>query len=330
EPAVWTDNGHLQYAGDLNGNTCGGSSQSGSDAAVAMGMDRSAQKLVGMAYRDNDNNGSCEGNGDVVPMIWDATNGMRTLDYDPKQYWTRANAISGNGRVVIGTSNLQQAWAWVDGGPRIDLTTPTGNGDVNAINYDGSVVAMDTVDLDTYRGTGIVLWDARSGSTDPGTFTNVDSLRYCTDVPFNNFWGEDQCANMTPEEAYDAAGTVPVSVFGVNDAGTVLIGRAGSFFTGFYGAIWVKDVGWMVMTDFLRKQGVVEAQNFPIDNPMAISGDGTTIMGGLAGASFTWLIDLHEVYVCKNGASIQTSFPDGLRTEIRDNGAQFGRCDFIN
>ena len=91
----------------------------------------------------------------------------------------------------------------------------------------------------------------------------------------------------------------------------------------------MSDIGWMVINDFLHKQGVVEAVNFQIDSPFAISGIGDTIMGGIAGLEFSWLIDLHQVYVCKNGSSIQTTFPDGLRTEIA-NGAQFGRCDFIN
>jgi hypothetical protein len=118
-------------------------------------------------------------------------------------------------------------------------------------------------------------------------------------------------------------------VFGTNDAGTVLVGRAGDFWTGIYGAIYVKDIGWMVMTEFLRKQGVVEASNYPIDNPMGISGDGDTIMGGLAGVQFSWLIDLEQVYVCKSGVSTVTTFPDGLRTEIAG-GAEFGRCEFID
>lgn len=329
EPAIWSLDGHLDYLGDLNGNTCGGDSQSGSDSAVTFGMDKSAQKLVGLAYRDNDNNGTCQGEGDVVPFIWDKTGGMRTLDYDPAQYWTRANAISGNGRVVVGTSNLQQAWAWVDEGSRIDLTAITGAMDVNGVNYDGSIVAMNSMDLDTYRNTGVLQWDARTGSTDPSLFTNIDSLRFCVDMPYYDFFGDNLCDSMTPQEVYDQYGAVPVDVFGINDAGTVMVGRAGDFFTGTAGAIWIKDIGWMVINDFLRKQGVIEAANYAIDSPFAISGDSDTIIGGIAGLEFSWLIDLHQIYVCKNGASIATTFPDGLRTEIA-NGAQFGRCDFID
>lgn len=327
-PAVWTEGGALQYLGDLNGDSCGGANDSGADSAIAMGMDKSASVLAGLAYADWDGDGNCQGDGELVPFVWDAGGGMRALDYDPAQYWTRANAVSGNGQVIVGTSNFQQAWAWVNEGTRIDLTAVTGATDINAVNFDGSVVAMSGTDID-WRNTGIFLWDGRTGSTDPSTFTNVDSLRYCVDVPYMDFFGTNQCDSMTPQEVFDQVGVVPVSVFGTNDAGTVLVGRAGDFWTGIYGAIYVKDIGWMVMTEFLRKQGVVEASNYPIDNPMGISGDGDTIMGGLAGVQFSWLIDLEQVYVCKSGVSTVTTFPDGLRTEIAG-GAEFGRCEFID
>ncbi|HET8942805.1 MAG TPA: hypothetical protein VFN13_12555 [Rudaea sp.] len=330
-PAIWSDNGALQYLGDLNMDTCGGSSNEGVASAVARDMDRQAQTVVGLAYIDRDGDGNCEGGAvadELVPFVWHAFGGMRELDHDPTQQWTRANVVSGNGRVIVGTSNFSQAWAWVDEGARIDLTTPTGATDVNAVNYDGSVVALDGFDTLTYKNTGVILWNALQG-TGPSAFTNIDSLRYCVDVPYVDFFGTNQCDTMTPQEVYDQVGVVPVDVFGSNDAGTVLIGRAGSFFTGLYGAIWIKDVGWMLIPDFLHKQGAVEADNVPIDNPIAISGIGNSIMGGLAGASFSWLIDLSQVYVCENGQSVVTTFPDGLRAKVAG-GAAVGRCEFQN
>lgn len=330
EPAIWSETAPLTYLGDLNGNSCGGSSASGSDSAVAWDIDNLAQAVVGMAYTDVDSDGNCQGPGDeIVPFIWDALNGMQTLDYDPSLPWTRAHAISGNGRVVLGNSNFQTAWAWIDGGPRIDVTALTGAFDVNAVNFDGSAVAVNSSDPVTFRNTGILLWDAIAG-TDPSNFTNIDSLRYCVDVPYLDFFGNDVCETMTPQEVYDQVGVVPINVFGINNDATVVVGRGGSFFTGFFGAIWVKDIGWMEMTEFLHKQGVVEAAGTPIDNPLAISGEGDTIMGGLAGVQFSWLIDLEEVYVCKNGVSTATTFPDGVRTEVTTNGAQFGRCEYLN
>ena len=46
----------------------------------------------------------------------------------------------------------------------------------------------------------------------------------------------------------------------MSDDGSILIGRAGSFFTGFTGVLWIEDIGWMTFDEFFRKQGVVEAQ----------------------------------------------------------------------
>ena len=328
-PAIWNENGAIQNLGDLNGDTCGSDSQSGTDSAIAWGMDRSASKVVGLGYIDRDVNGSCGGGYDeIVPFIWDSTGGMRELQHDPDQPWTRANTVSGNGRVVLGVSNFQNAWAWVDEGAQIDLTALTGAQDANAVNFDGSVVAVSGFDEDTYRNTGILAWNPWLG-TGPNSLTNIDSLRYCVDLPYLSFFGDNLCETMTAEEVYDMAGSVPVDVFSVNDAGTVMVGRAGSFFTGTYGALWVKDIGWTVVADFLRRQGVVEASSTPIDNPFAVSGVGDTIMGGIAGYSFTWMIDLHQVYACKNGQSIRTTFPDGLRAEVI-NGAEAGRCEFID
>ncbi len=326
-PGIWHEDGSITVLDDLNGNTCGGSNQSGSDSAIAMGMDKSASTVVGLAYIDRDGNGSCEGpDNEIVPFMWTQAGGTVELAHDPDQYWTRANTVSGNGRVVLGTSNFQNAWAWIDGANPIDLLGLFGSTDANAVNFDGSVVALDTMDVNDYRDTGVVLWNPLAG-TGPGSFSNIAGLRYCIDLPYLN-WGVDMCADMTAQEIFDQVGYAPVNVFGVNDAGTVAIGRAGDFFSGTSGAMWIKDVGWMVVSDFLRHQGVVEASNTPIDNPLAISGNGSTIMGGVAGLEFTWLIDLTEVYVCKNGQSIRTSFPNGLRAEVM-NGAEVGRCEFI-
>lgn len=325
-PAIWSENGHLEYLGDLTGNQCGGSSTSGSDSAMAMGIDASASTVVGLAYDDVDGDGSC---GDVVPFQWTAASGMQVLDYDATLPWTRVNAISGNGRVAVGTSNLSTAWAWIDGGPRINLKALTGASTALTANYDGTAVPMNGFDSTTYRNTGIILWDATQG-TDPAAFTNVDSLRYCVDVPYKNFFGANMCDSMTAAEVYNQVGVVPITVFDINRDATVMLGRAGSFLTGLYGAIWVKDIGWMLMSEFLHKQGVVAAESTPINNPLAVSADGTVIMGGQAGRQFTWMIDLHQAYVCIGGVSVRTGFPDGVRNAVVSNGAAFGRCAFIN
>lgn len=107
----------------------------------------------------------------------------------------------------------------------------------------------------------------------------------------------------------------------------LLRGRDGSFRTGLYGAVWIDGLGWMTMAEFLRKQGVVEASNLAIDNPIALDAKGTTISAGIAGVSMTWIIDADQVYVCSKGKSTLTGFPNGLRDAVAT-GAKFGRCEF--
>lgn len=82
----------------------------------------------------------------------------------------------------------QDAWAWVDESARIDFTALTGGHDVHAVNFDGGVVAVGSLVVNTFRNTGIVLWNAMQG-TGPSAFTNIDSLRYCVDLPLTDFWG---------------------------------------------------------------------------------------------------------------------------------------------
>lgn len=41
------------------------------------------------------------------------------------------------------------------------------------------------------------------------------------------------------------------------------------------------------------------------------------------------MINIDQIYVCEDGESVQTGFPNGLRDKIAD-GAQLGRCEHLN
>ena len=60
-----------------------------------------------------------------------------------------------------------------------------------------------------------------------------------------------------------------------------------------------------------------------------MSGNGTEIAGGITGAQFSWLIEADQVYICEDGESVLTGFPNGLREKMVE-GAEFGRCEFID
>lgn len=321
EPALLA-NGRVTGLGDLSGDTCNvdGISASGWD------IDDSANKAVGFAYLDRDGDGHCGSpfKNEITPFVWDARGGMRELDVSFANLppWTRAAGISGNGRVIVGGANLQAAVAWVDEGPMIDLQQAIGATDLYVSNYDGTRVPMFS---DTRRE--VVLWNAMRGAGQEA-FTSIDGLRYCRDVPYT-FFGQDFCALYGEEYLYEQLGTAPMNISAVTDKGDIVLGRAGSFFSGFAGGIWIEGLGWMTMSEFLRKQGVVEAQDVPFDNPLAVSASGSEIVGGIAGAQFSWMIEADQVYVCENGQSVLTGFPGGLRAKVAA-GAKFGRCEFLD
>lgn len=317
--------GSVISLGDLNGDTCGGSSQWGSSSSYGWAVDDSGRKAVGTAYRDTDGDGICEGGapGEVVPFIWDAKRGMRLLNISnlplDELPWIRAHAISGNGQVVLGTANFDHTYAWVNEGEAIDLTQRYGALNAYASSYDGHRVALTLVDIATYNGKGIGLWDYAKG------LTLIGAPRWCRDIPYISFFEGDLCATMSPAELTATYGKPPVEIFDMSDDGTILIGRSGSFFTGFTGVMWIEQIGWMTFDQFFRRQGVVEAANTPFSNPISINGSGTVVTGGMAGVSFSWIVDMRRVYVCEKGESVATEFPQGTRLKIAM-GAKLGRC----
>ncbi len=329
QAALRRSTGEVISLGDLNGDTCGGSGEAGLTSSYGWAVDDAGRTAVGTAYVDTDGDGSCEGSNqsEVLPFIWDSKKGMRQLDTSnlpmDELPWVRAHAISGNGQVVLGTSNFTNMYAWVNEGKAIDLTAKYGASSAYAVNADGHRVALSLVDPETYQGKGVALWDHAKG------LTPIGSLKWCKDVPYVSWFGGDLCATMTPEEIEASVGMPPVEVFDMSDDGSILIGRSGSFFTGFSGALWIEQIGWMTWDEFFRKQGVVEAANTPFANPISISGNGQRVTGGMPGVSFSWLVEMGQVYVCERGKSLPIDFPNGLRAKLAQ-GAKFGRCQHLD
>lgn len=324
-----SNQGEVFSLGDLNGDSCGGDGTSSYGWAV----DDSAHTAVGLAYIDTDGDGVCGSayKGELVPWIWTPEKGkkggMRRLATEgapSPTSWIRAHAISGNGQVVLGSNGGSKAVAWLNEGPLIDLSNgPYQAWEAYASSYDGSRVAMGTRAGSRQPEIGTVLWNPYEDS-----YTEIGGLTWCVDMDYV-VWGRNFCDMMPHEELQALAGVIPVLVTDMNDEGTVLIGRAGSFFTGFVGAIWLEGFGWMNLKDFFNKQGVVEAWDFPMNNPLSIDGSGNKLVGGLAGALFSWHVDMTEVFVCKDGQSVGTDFPEGMLEELSD-GAEFGRCEFLD
>jgi hypothetical protein len=317
--------GKVISLGDLSDDSCGGSSSSGVASSSGWAIDDSGHTAVGLAYIDQDGDGLCQKAfaDEIVPWVWTAgkKGGMRMLDtsLDSTPQFIRAHGISGNGRVILGGAGFRKAVAWIDEGPIIDLGNEFGAWEAYAVNYDGSRVGLIT------QGSGVILWNALTGESE-----NIGTLRWCDDVPFVHFFLGNLCEKgFTHEDLAPLVGEIYLAAFDMNDEGTVIVGRAGTGRTGYTGAIWIEGLGWMSLEKFLYKQGVIEAASAPMDNPMSIDGYGDTIVGGLAGFSMAWHVDMKEVIVCKDGSDFATDFPVGMMELIND-GAEFGRCAFID
>ena len=316
--------GNLISLGDFNGDTCGGDSSIGVSSSYGWGIDDFGNTAVGSAYIDTDGDGSCQSSfkGEVLPFIWDAKKGMRQLPVEGApnlNSWVRAQAISGNGEVVLGNNGGSSLVAWVNGGELINLYDMYNGYDAYAMSFDGTRVA-----ISTHEGS-VLLWNAVDQSVPT---QDIGGLAWCVDMDYIQF-GTNYCDLLPHEVVQDILGPIAVLPFDMNDDGSVIVGRAGNFFQGFLGAIWVEDLGWMNLSDFFYKQGVAEAFDLPMDNPYSISGSGSRMVGGLAGAAFSWYVEMEQVYVCQEGVSTQTGFPNGLREAIAE-GAEFGRCEFID
>lgn len=342
-----TATGKLRNLGSLNGDSCGGSGGIGDASSYGWAVSDDGRSVVGTAYVDADGDGFCQSSfkPEILPFLWTDKGGMRRLDTSGHDFaadgWMRAHAISGDGRVALGGTNLSNAQAWIDGGPRIDLWKKFNAVDAYAANYDGTKVAMETlkpvqitVDGFTYtaylnNGTGI--WNAKTGA-----MSKLPALRWCTDLAIPPYYdwitGElvDPCATMDRTTIDNTFGMVPVTLFDMNDDGSVMIGRMGSYFmAGFEGVMWVDGIGWIKLGEFFRQQGVPEAYKLGMSNPLSVNAAGNEMVGGLVGVSMTWYVDMKQVFVCHNGQSVQAGFPGAAVAKVKA-GAKLGRCEHLN
>lgn len=197
--------------------------------------------VVGLSFEDNFA-------GTAVAFAWTAADGMTALPVNRPQNYSRANAISADGHVIVGWNDQDDggrtAVIWQDRVP-FDVVDADGNmvGEATGISNNGQfVVGSGYTDSDGNYGSW--RWDAKNG------------VQMIAGMGF---------------------------VFGVSNDGKTAVGANGFFDDPPRAAmIWREGIGAMPLTAYLAEQGVTIPEGWDPDLAGgfgAISGDGT-VMGG--------------------------------------------------
>ncbi len=230
------------------------------DAFLSSAYDASdSGVVVGLALDDSST---------YFAFSWTAAEGMTRLDVNRPANASRANAISADGRTIVGwndeDSGFRTAVVWQDGVP-LDLADAGGNpvGEALAVSSDGSVVVGSGYNnLDT-GGSEAWRWTAATGVQGIG----------CVD----NF------------------GCGPAYAFAVSDDGNVVVGASGFGFDRL-ATIWTPDNGMQLLSDYATAQGLTIPDGWTLSSAGGVSADGKTIGGwGLGPVSqSSWVIDLRD------------------------------------
>lgn len=195
--------------------------------------------VVGLSFEDNFE-------GAAIAFAWDAASGMSALPTLRPQTYSRANAISADGHVIVGWNDTDMGerlgTIWIDRVP-MDVADADGygTGEAMAVTSDGQwVVGSEYIDGDFNEGAW--RWSASTG------------------------------VELIPDMTY---------AFGVSADGKTIIGATG-FFTepARTAMIWREGIGTIPFADFLVEQGITVPPGWDFAGGLTgISADGYTLAG---------------------------------------------------
>ncbi len=235
---------------------------------------------------------------------------------------SRANAVSGSGNVVggweeipeVGGNRVGSIW---QGNKQTLLRDPVGNnamggwvGEVMGVNSAGTIaVGLQSGPLlkDAYK------WTPTKGVTSLG--------RYPGQVCYFDW-----------ETLQDVCEDRETVAYSVSDDGTVITGSSRLLNLVDDAAIYTPKMGWMLLAEFLQRQGVLEASRWQILGAN-VSADGKTLAGTALPLAADYYqgfrLDLDQVFVChgkgKSANTLRVGFPDAMEQHLAQ-GDTVGFC----
>ena len=269
-------------------------------------------------------------NSDVYAAVWTAKSGFvrlpkvregKTCPWDEAESCegdSRANAVSNDGRTVAGFESFPELGARVGviwRGSEVEvMRDPYGAnwfdgyaGEVLGMNSAGTIAVGGQVGPETNEA---YMWTATGGTRGLGRLP--DTMCY-----LDWMTNEKVCVDVLRETVANS----------VSDDGKVVIGSS-------FGeaAIYTPRMKWMLLSEFLEKQGVLETSRWYLLGAV-IAASGRTIAGTalpLAGAYYQgFRVDLDQVFVCVGkgtaARTMRVAFPDAMDQHLA-RGATVGFC----
>lgn len=269
-------------------------------------------------------------NKDVDAAVWTAKTGFvrlpkvregKTCPWDESESCegdARANAVSNDGRVIAGFESFPELGARVGvlwRGNEIEvMRDPYGAnwfdgyaGEVLGMNSAGTIAVGGQIGPETNEA---YVWTSTTGVRGLGRLPdNLCYLDWMTE--------EKVCVDVLRETVANS----------VSDDGSVILGSS-------FGeaAIYTPQMKWMLLSEFLEKQGVLETSRWYLLGGV-VSASGKTIAGTglpIAGNYYQgFRIDLDQVFVCvgkgKAARTMRVSFPAAMDQQLA-RGATVGFC----
>jgi hypothetical protein len=260
----------------------------------------------------------------VFAFKWTQLGGMRRLG-KTSEGAARANAISADGNVIGGWEEIPEAGGyrvgsiWEGQGQMLlsdhDPQNPFGYvGEVMALNGSGKVAVgygAGAFNKDAYK------WTATEGLVNIG--------KYPGEVCYTTFdWETGE-----PIEVCEERETL---AFSVSNDGKVITGASRLLLLGIDdAAIYTRGLGWMLMSEFLARQGVLEMARWQVLGAR-VSGNGKVLTGTafpLAADYYQgYRLEIDHAFVCHGPGHRETlsvEFPEEMDQHLK-HGDTFGLC----